>query len=435
MMPLGLLRLIARALIVTLLSPFFAVFASPAFAGDGTCSLKSRVCIEGPETRMISGYPVTRACWKYESVFDCVSQNYVDDCAPLVDKGCAQIGSTCIDTDAADKCVLYEQSYQCKLADGASNTITDCGGRSFCMDGACFDAGYQPDGDFGMTMTGLEAARQMGNYMDPDSLLLFSGVPSNCSIKLGGLGNCCKSDTQGGGSTNSSFMTQMGMSAVKSVGSETISYMGSRYMYDSLFQSDAPNMMVKGFASMIGDGGAVADMTFTPSMSYFGLTVSYGGATTGMVWSTPLGNSGFYVGFDPMSFAISIAIYFIMEILSCDQDEQVLAMRRGQNLCVHVGSWCSTKVLKVCIVKKESHCCFNSRIARIIAVAGRSQLGMDWGSAKSPSCAGFTAAQIQMIDFSQIDFSEVIADIKANVKLPDYAVGRATTMMESYFAQ
>ena len=66
-----------------------ALYSFPVqlLAGDGTCSNKVRTCIEGPETRMISGWPVTRSCWKYESKYDCISQNYVDECGPLVDQG------------------------------------------------------------------------------------------------------------------------------------------------------------------------------------------------------------------------------------------------------------------------------------------------------------------------------------------------------------
>ena len=407
---------------------------SHAYAGDGTCSKLSRICVEGPETRTISGYPVTRSCWKYESKYDCISQNYVDDCTDLIDQGCAQIGSTCVDyvDDNPSKCSLYEQTYQCRIASGATRTITDCGGQTYCVDGTCFDAGYTPDGDFAMAVTGIEALREAGNYMDPDTLTLFNGHASDCRVTLG-IFSCCKNNTQGSNQANSNMMTDLGISAVKSFASESVSYLGSRYVYDSLFQSDAPNILVNGFASLIGDGGSVADMTFTPSIGYFGLSVSYGGATAGMAWSSQLGSSGFYVGFDPTSFAISIAIYVITELISCDQDEQILGMKRGQNLCVHVGTYCSKKVLGVCVQKKQGHCCFNSRIARLIASSGRAQLGKSWGKPKNPDCGGLTPAELLMVDFSQINFTEVVGDIVAGVKTSTPAVTRATDKINNYF--
>lgn len=431
MMSLRFMRHVARVLVFTLLFP---LLSSPVLAGDGTCTKKSRVCIEGPETRMISGYPVTRDCWKYESKYDCIAQDYVDDCAPLVDKGCVQIGSSCIDyvDDDPAKCSLYEQTYQCKLADGATRTISDCGGETYCVDGNCFDAGYTPDGDFAMAITGMEAIREAGNYMDPDILTLFNGKNSQCRVTLG-IFSCCKNNTKGSSQTNSDMMTSLGVSAVKSVGAESIQYLGSTYLYDSLFQSDAPNFMLDGFSSLFGGSGS--SYAFTPSVGYFGLTVSYGGATAGMAWSTNLGSTGFYIGFDPTSFAIAIAVYIITELVSCDQDEQILGMKRGQNLCVHVGTYCSEKVLGVCVQKKQSHCCFNSRIARLIATSGRAQLGKSWGSTASPDCGGLSPTELQKIDFSLIDFSEVAGDVLAGAKgkVPDYAIDRATTKIKSYY--
>ena len=68
-------------------------------------------------------------------------------------------------------------------------------------------------------------------------------------------------------------------------------------------------------------------------------------------------------------------------------------MKRGQNLCVHVGTYCSRKVLGVCLEKKERHCCFNSKLARIINRQGRAQLGLPMNS-----CGGFNQAQLQALE-------------------------------------
>jgi len=429
----SMLRFIARVLIVTLAFP---ILSAPVLAGDGTCSKKSRACIEGPETRMISGYPVTRDCWKFESKYDCISQSYVDDCADLVANGCAQIGSSCIDYLDSDpsKCTLYEQTYQCKVATGATKTITDCGGQTYCVDGTCFDAGYTPDGDFAMAVTGIEALREAGNYMDPNTLTLFNGKNSKCRVTLG-IFSCCKNNTAGSNQTNSDMLLAVGAQATKEIAGESVKYLGSTQVYDSLFQSDAPDFLVNGYGSLFNGTGLDTPFgsSWSPSFSYFGITVGYGAPAAGT--SVLVGNSGgFYIGFDPASFAIAIAIYIITELLSCEQDEQILGMKRGQNLCVHVGTYCSQKVLGVCVQKKQSHCCFNSRIARLIASNGRAQLGKSWGDPKNPDCGGLTPAELQMVDFSLIDFSEVMADVQASVKTPSAAVTRATDKINSYFS-
>lgn len=422
-------RCLALLLVVTMVFP-----TAPAWAA-GECTLSERVCIEGPETRTISGHPVTRDCWKYESKFNCVSDDYIDECAPIVAKGCGQTNSTCIEYLDSDptRCSLYEQTYECKVADGATREVLDCGGQTYCVDGKCFDAGYTPDGDFAMAISGMETLRQMGNYLDPNTLTVFNGTNSKCNIDFG-IFNCCKRNNAGSNQTNADFLTTAGVSAVKSVGAETISYLGSRYVYDSLFQSDAPNFIVNSFASLVGDGGSVADMTFTPGIEYFGLSVSYGGAAAGATWSAQIGSSSFYVGFDPTSFAISLAIYIIMELVSCEEQEQVLGMKRGQDLCEKVGSYCSKKALGVCYQKRESYCCFNSRLARLIAVGGRAQLGKSFGSPKSPDCGGLRPDELQLVDFSLIDFTSVLADVKIPTKTPAYAQDRADTMIKSYYA-
>ena len=89
---------------------FLALQAAIAYAGDGSCTEISRVCVEGPSTKIISGESVTRSCWKYEGKYNCEADNYTDECQPLIDKGCSQIGSECIEyVDAGSgRCSLYE---------------------------------------------------------------------------------------------------------------------------------------------------------------------------------------------------------------------------------------------------------------------------------------------------------------------------------------
>jgi conjugal transfer mating pair stabilization protein TraN len=358
-----------------------------------------------------------------------VSQNYIDNCAPLVQRGCGQVGSRCVDTMPDGTCDLYEQTYKCKVADGTSSTVLDCGGQVYCMNGNCIDASAPADQDFAKAVTGMEILREGGTYMDPHSLTLFNGSPGSCRVTLG-IFNCCKSNTKGSGSTNSSMVTQLGISGAISVGSESIQYLGSSYAYDALFMSDSPSWLINGFSSIFGTGSSYL---FNPSLSYFGVTFGYGAAPSSLSWSASMGD--FYVGFDPVSFGIALAFYAITELMSCDQQEQILAMKKGQNLCVDLGSYCSKKVLKVCVQKKKGYCCYNSRLARIIAVAGRSQLHKSWGSASSPSCGGFTTSEIAKLDFSAIDFSEFTADVQKSIsaKTPAYATERAINKINNYF--
>jgi len=96
----------------------------------------------------------------------------------------------------------------------------------------------------------------------------------------------------------------------------------------------------------------------------------------------------------------------------CSETERQLAALRswGQldGNCHFVGEYCAEKWLGSCVQKKRTYCCFSSPLARIIHEQGRPQLGIGWGTPKSPNCRGFTLEEFQKIDFSKIDFSEWI---------------------------
>ncbi|NJM44652.1 MAG: conjugal transfer protein TraN, partial [Brachymonas sp.] len=97
----------------------------------------------------------------------------------------------------------------------------------------------------------------------------------------------------------------------------------------------------------------------------------------------------------------------------------ILAMKRGQNLCHYVGTYCSQKILGACVSRKQTYCCFNSRLARIVQEQGRTQLGRDWGGAKTPNCSGLSAEDFEKLDFSKMDLGEFAQEIMANVKMPN----------------
>ncbi|MGE4496433.1 MAG: conjugal transfer protein TraN [Deferribacterales bacterium] len=94
----------------------------------------------------------------------------------------------------------------------------------------------------------------------------------------------------------------------------------------------------------------------------------------------------------------------------CKPAEQALSTLRDwgevDGQCHYVGDYCSEKWLTVCVQKKKTYCCFGSALARIIGEQGRQQLGIGWGTPKSPECRGFTPEEFQKLDFDKIDFSE-----------------------------
>ena len=172
------------------------------------------------------------------------------------------------------------------------------------------------------------------------------------------------------------------------------------------------------------------------SQTYLAVSKAYSAYTAvgGSVAAASSAAQTAFVGVDPYSIAISIAIQVITKMISCGQQDTEAAMLNGSGYCHLVGTYCSKKwPLVGCVVKSESHCCFNSKLGRIIQQQGREQMGMDWGSPESPSCGGFTPDQFQSLDFSRIDMSEYYGDIKS--KSSSLIQKNITKGVEDYYRQ
>ena len=117
---------------------------------------------------------------------------------------------------------------------------------------------------------------------------------------------------------------------------------------------------------------------------------------------------------------IAYAIYAILNILvkiiwKCDMEEFQLGVQRQLRNCHYVGSYCKGFL---CIEKRESYCCFNSPLARIINVQAKQQLGIYDGDPENPDCSGLTITQLSSIDWNQIDLTEWLDIIKITGNYP-----------------
>lgn len=108
-------------------------------------------------------------------------------------------------------------------------------------------------------------------------------------------------------------------------------------------------------------------------------------------------------------------IYQILDLLvhiiwACEKEEFELGAKRQLKVCHYVGSYCASDIIGICIEKKESYCCYNSPLARIMQEQIRMQ-GVDggWGSGKHPRCEGLTPAQLAGVNWDAVDLSEWLA--------------------------
>lgn len=423
------LKRIAAAIVLLAFTPF-------ASAGD--CVKVGSRCVDSTPCKNISGVNVCLSgvalpagalsvpdtCWDYEDTYNCVSPQQIDDCQPLRDRGCGQTGSNCVSTNASTgTCTNYQQTYQCQTSPAQTQTVEDCGAKEFCMDGKCFDTGHAPDQDIFKVATAMEAAREAGLYMDPNSLEMFKGYGSHCAKGYFGLKNCCKTSGNGAGMSNAGVVGQMAQQGASN-GAGYVSAAASPYVYDTMFSSDNSWLMGKAIDAWSSNAWSPS---FNPSLSFYGMTWTTAATVPEAMIGTNVGigaageTMGGTLYFNPTTFYIAVAIMVVQELMACEPQDQVLGTKRGQNLCHFAGSYCSNKmpVLGTCLETTESYCCFNSRLARIINEQGRPQIGKSWGSGESPNCSGFTPDQFQGLDFSKMDLSEFYAEIMSNMKTPD----------------
>lgn len=106
-------------------------------------------------------------------------------------------------------------------------------------------------------------------------------------------------------------------------------------------------------------------------------------------------------------------------LTSCSEEEKALGTAKEDKLTVSLGQYCAEKVLGVCIRKKKAYCAFDSKLARIVQVEGRAQLGKNFGSAKHPDCSAFSPNELQRIDMSSMDFSDFYEDMYDAIELPN----------------
>lgn len=410
---------------------FLMITAAPA---ADICQKLSESCVDADSYHNVNGTSVHRACWRYESVYQCEdSANPQNTCGELQAAGCSQVGSECVDTESDGSCALYRQSYQCLASGGTTEEQTVCD-TGYCTDPTtCFNTTYEADKDFGVSVSVAESMRQAGIYgVDIGEVNFFNGFLSECSVKTafgGTIKSCC--DTKSGGEkySNSAIRNSL-MSAGYAVGKEEVKA-GAKWTYDAISElakdwlnglSAQGVSVAEGAAESLTTGLAdtAAAATVTDAAATGGTDAAATAAEAGSAAAgTQFGAYGFtfsysaeagfsFVGFDPWSFVIAIVITIIMDWLSCDADDAMTSMRKGQNLCSYIGTRCDTTTLGTCTKTMEQYCCFNSVLAKLINRQGRVQLGMTL-----EECGGFNQDQLLQLDLSAMDFQEFIDTLTA----------------------
>ena len=112
----------------------------------------------------------------------------------------------------------------------------------------------------------------------------------------------------------------------------------------------------------------------------------------------------------------------------CTEGEKLLYDLKQAGTVAYVGSKCVVNIFGLCANRFHKYCAFPSKLGRIFQQQGRAQLGRSFGTADTPDCAGLSIAQIQAMDTSAMDFSELFVDVASQTRVPD-----ETTVAEEVF--
>lgn len=111
-------------------------------------------------------------------------------------------------------------------------------------------------------------------------------------------------------------------------------------------------------------------------------------------------------------------------LAKCTNEEQKLGEAKQKGLVIKPddAEYCANKVAGICLESRKGYCVFPSKLAVDVQQGGaKDQLGKSFGNGKDPNCAGINLQDLQRIDFSKIDFTNVADDMKnqAQKNMPD----------------
>ncbi|ONG37856.1 hypothetical protein BKE30_13690 [Alkanindiges hydrocarboniclasticus] len=411
-----------------------SLLSSLASMAEPICQTTNKVCSAPNQTRTVGGQRIYKDCWEWQTRSVCRETTEEPLCNTLKGQGCFQVSSKCTSVDANGLCTNQKLEMSCggsASSTAAVNTSNStCESVKYCENGECSSLTAPADKDMAQVVAMLETAREIGTYMDADSLTIFNGEAGRCRLGYGGIneGCCTKKPMRGGSGGRFGSVNQLAMKGMYSAakyGFDYAKYKATPYVHDALYAAKSWFSQGAAGAASGVSSSAVGNAASVPNfnISYMGFGWSSGGAAA-VNGATPLFSSagsgsflnGFY--FSPTGLALAVAMYVVQEVLICSptQEEATLSMRRGANLCLPAGTYCSKKVLGACIRKSEGHCCYNSTIAKIFNQQGRQQLygTVNFGDPKNPVCTGFTVTEFQKIDMSKIDFSEFYSQVMAD---------------------
>jgi hypothetical protein len=320
--------------------------------------------------------------------------------------------------DGRDAC--YHQTPSAGYYDLATCEAIWGSGQCVCKeDGACYYPGQE---------------REAKGMSCLDQIFFFPGESMEC--RKAGLmtvgNNCCKTSDEASSSCGfENLASKLGISDILmtalSVGStindltgfttsvgltgNTVVGYAAEALAEKIVESWIANGTTTGLIAdltmLVGDAGAeVAITTLETGLATAGETIAADAATAAVA-----GMLSSMITIVSIAYTLYQIYNIVQQLAECTPGELMLGCKRAKHVCHKVGNRCKIKIFGMCLQDMEVFCCFNTQLARIIHEQGRPQIGLDWGSGKSPRCRGFYADEFVSLDFGRMDFGEYATEL------------------------
>jgi conjugal transfer mating pair stabilization protein TraN len=185
-----------------------------ALNADPECSFTGpEICTDSdPQTRDVSGTPVTQPCWGWRRDYQCHSIRQANDCTALdTNAACHFARTECLDDPQNGTCLVEERIYTCPIPGSASAPQQYlCGGDLYCIGGECEAVTREASDEFKDAVVGLESLAQAKREFTDIDFKLFKGNVMGCHKPIFGLVNCCAGKSSGLIGTSAGFAALAG---------------------------------------------------------------------------------------------------------------------------------------------------------------------------------------------------------------------------------
>ncbi len=387
----------------------------------------------------------------------------IDQCQPLeANPKCGFVSAQCVEGAKGSwgNCYVWERTYDCgediKVPTIDKSTQYRCAGPVRCMGEDCLGIDRSQSTDFAKAAALLNAAQFMTQDMDCKDVTnnnnlycrAFAGKGNECKVAVGGVQNCCKNPTNlsmndyltlilsvpkldgammsiGDGSTLAGvkgayqLLRSPALNGWTQVTKPFVTYLENMTGAFNNFVQPVTDVAKQALSALKDEVTKMTSKVLT-NASTTGAAGVPAGAPQSMTQQL-LGQQGAAMLSTAMTVytAYVVTMVMIQVIWKCKKEEFEMNAKRQLKNCTHLGSYCKSKILGMCIEKREAYCCFNSPLSRIIQEQVRPQLGLSWGSVKQPLCDGIPVDRLIEVNWDKVNLDEWIGLLQQNGHFPN----------------